>query len=137
MQLKKLPVANFAFKTEIPIQEILDTADDTSIGYFVEVDISCLPSLQGEHGNFPLAPTKDVVEDEWLSGYQIELTEQRNLWSSKVKKLLQTFFDKERYVVHYILLKLSVQLGLVDRKAHRKLQLRQENWLSSYITLNS
>ena len=78
-----------------------------------------------------------MIEDEWLSDYQIELKEQHNLPSSKVKKLLQTFFDKERYVVHYKLLKLYVHLGLVIRKVHRLLQFRQENWLSPYITLNS
>ena len=137
MQLEKLPLAEFAFNTDIQLQEILDTADDASIGYFVEVDISYPPSLHDEHRDFPLAPTKDVVEDEWLSDYQIELKEQHNLPSSKVKKLLQTFFDKERYVVHYKLLKLYVQLGLVIRKVHRALQFRQENWLSPYITLNS
>ena len=137
MQLERLLLAEFAFNTDIQLQEILDTADDASIGYFVEVDISYPPSLHDEHRDFPLAPTKDVVEDEWLSDYQIELKEQHNLPSSKVKKLLQTFFDKARYVVHYKLLKLYVQLGLVIRKVHRMLQFRQENWLSPYITLNS
>ena len=32
MQLEKLPVADFAFNTEIQFEEILDTADDDSIG---------------------------------------------------------------------------------------------------------
>ena len=63
MQLEKLPLADFTFNTEIQIQEILDTADDASIGYFVEVDLSYPPSLHDEHRDFPLAPTKDVVED--------------------------------------------------------------------------
>ena len=39
LQLEKLPVADFAFNTEIPIQEILDIADDAGIGYFVEVNL--------------------------------------------------------------------------------------------------
>ena len=122
MQLEKLPVADFAFNTEIPIQEILDTADDASIKYFVEVSLSYQSSLHDEHCNFPLAPTKDVVENEWLSNYQTEVKEQHNLPCSKVNKLLQTFFDKERYVVHYKLLKIYVQLGLVIEKVHRVLQ---------------
>ena len=71
MQLEKLPLAEFAFNTEIPIQEILDTADEANIGYFVEVDLFYPPGLHDEHCDFPLAPTKDVVEDEWLSDYQI------------------------------------------------------------------
>ena len=136
MQLEKLSLPDFAFNTEIPIQKILNTADDANIGYFVEVDLSYPPSLHDEHCNCPLTPTKDMVEDDWLSNCQIEVKEQHNLPSSKIKKLLQTFFDKERYVVHYKLLKLYVQLGLVIKKVHRVLQFRQENWLSPYITLN-
>ena len=75
MQIEKLPVADFAFNTEIQIQEILDDADDASIRYFVEVDLSYRPSLHDEHLDFPLAPTKDVLEDQCLSDYQIELKE--------------------------------------------------------------
>ena len=137
MQIEKVPVADFMFNTEIQIQEILDNADDASIRYFVEVDLSYPPSLHDEHLDFPLAPRKDVLEDECWSDYQIELKEQHNLPTSKVKKLLLTFFDKEIYVVHYKLLKLSVQLGLVIRKVHRVLQFRQENALLPYITLKS
>ena len=96
MQLEKLPVADFAFNTEIPAQEISDTTHDAGIEYFVEVDLSYPLTPHDEHRNFLLAPTKDAVEDEWLGNYQIELKEQHNLPSSKVKKPLQTFFDTER-----------------------------------------
>ena len=115
MQLEKLPLSEFAFITEVTIQEVLDTPDNASVGYFVEVDLSYPPGLHDDHRNFPMAPTKDIVEEVWLGEYQLNFKEQHNLPTSKVKKLLQTFFDKERYV----------------------LQFRQENWLSPYITLNS
>ena len=94
MQLEKLPVAEFAFNTEIPIQEILDTADDASIEYFVEVDLYYPPSLHYKHRDFPLALIKYVVKREWLSDYQIESKKQDNLATSKVKQLLQTFLIK-------------------------------------------
>ena len=106
MQLEKLPLSEFAFNTEVTIQEVLDTPDNASVGYFVEVDLSYPPGLHDDHRDFPLAPTKDIVEEEWLGEYQVNLKEQHNLPTSKVKKLLQTFFDKESYVVHYKLLKL-------------------------------
>ena len=72
-----------------------------------------------------------------MGEYQLNLKEQHNLPTSKVKKILQPFFDKERYVVHYKLIKLYIELGLVIKKLHRVLQFRQESWLSPYITLNS
>ena len=40
-------------------------------------------------------------------------------------------------MVHYKLLKLYIELGLVIKEVHRVLQFRQEGWLSPYITLNS
>ena len=57
--------------------------------------------------------------------------------NSKVKKLLQTLFDKKNYVLHYKLLKLYVSLGLIVAKVHRVLQFKQVNWLAPYISLNS
>ena len=50
---------------------------------------------------------------------------------------MQSFFDKEHHVLHYKLLKLYVNLGLVVGKLHRVLQFTQNNWLTPYLTLNS
>ena len=127
MQLEKLPLSEFAFNTEVAIQEILDTPDNASVGYFVEVDLSYPPGFHDDHRDLPLVPTKNIVEEEWFEEYQLNLKEQHILPKSKMKKLLQRFFDKERYVVHYKLLKLYIELGLVIKKVHRVLQFRQES----------
>ena len=89
MQLEKhkQPIAAFAYITEILNKGVLDFAEDARIGYFLEIDVSYPPSLHDDHSYIPLAPTKDVVEDEWLCDYQIKLKEQHNLPISKVKKL--------------------------------------------------
>ena len=123
--------------SDITLAEILNCPDDNPVGYFVEVDLHYPPSLHDYHQDFPLAPSKNIVEDDWLSDYQVNLRESHNLPLSKVPKLLQTFFDKEHYVLHYKLLKLYVNLGLLVRKMHRVLQFTQNNWLTTYITLNS
>ena len=116
MQLDKLPIADYILRSDIPLSEILNTPDDAQVGYFVEVDLSYPNHLHDDHRDFPLAPTKDFVEDAWLSDYQIELKEQHNLPTSKVKKRLQTLFDKEKCFVHYKLLKHYVDLGLIVKK---------------------
>ena len=85
MQLEKLPLSEFEFNKEITIQEVLDTHDNASVGYFVEVEISYPPGLQDDHQDFPLAPTKDIVEEEWLGEHQLSLKEQHNLTTSKMK----------------------------------------------------
>ena len=125
-QLDKLPNADYILRSHITLSEILNTPDDAQGGYFVEVDLSYTTYLHDDQRDFRLAPTKDFVEDAWLSDYQIELKEQHNLPTSKVMKLLQTLFDKEKYIVNYKLLKLYVDLGLIVKKLYRVLQFRQE-----------
>ena len=107
------------------------------MGYFVEFDLSNPPGLHDDHRDLPLAPTKDIVEEEWLGEFQLNTKEQHNLLIRKMKKLLQRFFDKEGYVAQYNLLKLYIELGLVIKKVHRVLQFRQGSWLSPYFLLNS
>ena len=137
MQNEKLPQSDFTLNSDITLAEILNCPDGNPVGYFVEVDLHYPASLHDYHQDFPLAPSKNIVEDDWLSDYQVNLRESHNLPPSKVPKLLQTFFDKDHYVLHYKLLKLYVNLGLVVKKMHRVLQFTQNNWLTPYITLNS
>ena len=56
MQLEKFPFSEFAFNTEVTIQEVLDTPDNASVGYFVEVDLSYPPGLHDDHWDFPPGP---------------------------------------------------------------------------------
>ena len=127
MQNKKLPQSDFTLNSDITLAEILNYPDDNPVGYFVEVDLHYPANLHDYHQDFPLAPSKNIVEDDWLSDYQVNLRESHNLPPSKVPKLLQTFFDKDHYVLHYKLLKLYVNLGLFVRKMHRVLQGKTAN----------
>ena len=137
MQMDMLTLGEFAFNVEITLNQILNTPKDASVVYFLEVDLNYPVHLHDDHRDFPLTPTKEIVQDEWLGEYQPELKEQHRLPSSKVKKLLQTLFDKKNYVLHYKLLKLYVSLGLIVAKVQRVLQFKQANWLAPYISLNS
>ena len=137
MQMDMLPVGEFAFNVEITLNETLNTPNDASVCLFFEVDLNYPVHLHDDHRDFPLAPTKEIVQDDRLGEYRLELKEQDRLPSSNVKKLLQTLFDKKNYILHYKLLKLYVSLGLIVAKVHRVLQFKQAIWLAPYITLNS
>ena len=80
---------------------------------------------------------KTLVKDDWLSDYKLEVKQRYNLPESKVNKLLQTMFDKSKYVLHYKLLQFYVRLGLRIKKVHRILKFTQSKWLEPYIALNS
>ena len=112
-----LPLGNFETDTTTSLQTILETNDESSCGFILECDLENPDDLHDDHKDFPLAPTKESVKPFWLSEYQFELLNDINLKGNfKVKKLLQTFYNKERYTLHYITLKLYVSLGLRVKK---------------------
>ena len=120
------------------INKILETADDSDVGYIVEVDLDYPDDLHNLHSDFPLAPTKDKIDAYWLSDYQRELLEQMQVNAPPSnKKLIQTLFPKTKYTLHYQTLKLYVELGLKVTKVHRALAFKQSKWLAPYVQLNT
>ena len=109
MQNDKLPLSDFTLNSDITLAEILNSPDDNLVVYFAEVDLHYPASQHNYHQDFHHVLSKNIVEDDWLSNYQVNLRESQNLDPSKVPKLLQTFFGKEHYVPHYKLLKPSVK----------------------------
>lgn len=118
---------------------VLNTSEDSPVGYILEVDLEYPMELHDLHKDFPLAPTKETVAPEWLSDYQINMLDQLKASrpSPKVKKLVQTMFKKENYTLHYRTLQLYVELGLKVCKVHRILRFTQAEWLSEYVKLNT
>ena len=120
------------------LRRILNTPDDDEVGYIVEVDFSYPDSLHELHSDFPLARTKDAIDECWLSEYQSSLLADMQIKKPpQVKKLIQTLFDKQNYTLHYQTLKLYVELGLVLTKLHRVLSFKQQKWLAPYVQLNT
>ena len=105
------------------LRRILNTPDDDEVGYIVEVDFS----LNDLHSDFSLGPTKEVIDECWLSEYQSSLLADMQIKKPpQVKKLIQTLFDKQNYPLHYQTLKLYVELGFVVTKLHRVLSFKQQ-----------
>ena len=95
------------------IQKVLETPDDSDVGYIFEVDLSYPDTLHDLHSDFPLAPIKQQVEPCWLGDYQEELlTNMQMNAPPSSNKLIQTLFPKKNYILHYQTLKLYVQLGM-------------------------
>ena len=55
----------------------------------------------------------------------------------KVKKLVCTVQDKEKYVVHIRALKQAPNYELILEKVHRVIQFNQKAWLKPYIDMNT
>ena len=74
------------------------------IGYFIESDLAYPEELHDLHNDYPLAPEKLIVEDDWLSPYCKDLKNEFGLASDKTTKLIPTLFNKKKYVLIYEIL---------------------------------
>lgn len=130
---QRLPIGNYEWLDSKEIDEKFNTSeykknvsaiknlsDDSDIGYIFEVDLHYPKELHDKHDDFPFCPEKRGIPGITTNN-----------------KLLLTFFDKHKYVVHYRMLKLSLKHDIVLKKVHRVLQFRQEAWLKPYIALNT
>ena len=68
-----------------------------------------------------------------LSKYQLKIADLYNIPIGNVEKLVPSFFDKEKYVIHYENLQLYLRLGLKLKRMHRVLEFNQSQWLKPYI----
>ena len=99
------------------------------------MDLEYSKELHAKHNDYPLAPEKLSVKEEWLSPYQTELLENKSMIN--ISKLVPNLMDKKRYVVHYRDLKLYLSLGMKLKKVHRILEFNEKPWMEPYICLNT
>ena len=110
------------------------------IGYILECDLEYPEYLHELHRDYPLAPIKRKIKQDELSEYQLHLVEdlkRKNLIYRPAKKLILDLYDKKNYVLHYLNLKLYLELGLKLKKVHKILKFSQSKWLASYINFNT
>lgn len=108
---------------------ILNLPDDSDIGYIFEVDLEYPKHLHDTHNDFSFCAEKRTLPNE---AFDINGTKR-----NKIPKLLLTLYDKEKYVVHYRMLKLALRHGLVLKRVHRIMQFKQSLWMKPYIDLNT
>jgi len=112
--LTELPFKDFEWVDDLNI-DVTKIADDSEVGYILEVDIDYPKHLHKTHNDFPFLPLNECPPN------------------SKVKKLLTTLLPKKNYIVHYKNLKQAISHGLKLVKIHRAIRFSQKKWMASYI----
>ena len=60
-----LPYDEIKFEKDVCLEEILNTADDNEIGYFLEVDLNYPDYVKEKTKNFPFCPdNKEITPDK-------------------------------------------------------------------------
>jgi hypothetical protein len=131
--MKPLPLRDFRWMRDDELEEISKKweemiTEEEGPGYILEVDLEYPSNLHLDHSSFPLAPHKRTITEKDLSPYSFKCMQE---FSKKTKykseKLVATFEDRERYLVHGLNLKLYLQLGLRLKKIHRGITFFQVN----------
>jgi hypothetical protein len=142
MCLFRYPVDNFRWLTEeemVQVEQKLrngELSEESETGYFINCDLTIPDSLHDLFSDFPLAPEKVKVPDEWLSCSQNSVLNKLKRHHVGGRKLVATLYPKKNYKLHYLLLQYFIQLGIKLDKIHQVLAFRQEQWMADYILPN-
>ena len=118
------------------LEEILNTSDDSDIGYFTEVDLRYPDKIKEKTKNLPFCPENKIIQkDKYNDNEYMKQIKPKNY--AKSKKLVCDWSDKKNYLVHYRMLKFYVRHGMVVDKIHEIISFKQSKWLEKYINFNT
>ena len=129
-----LPYDEIKFDKDVKLEDILNTPDDSDIGYFVEVDLIYPDNIKEKTTIFPFAPTNKKTNLDKLKDYMKEIKPDTYIQTSK---LICDFSDKKNYLIHYRMLKFYIRHGMIVDKVHEIISFKQSKWLEKYINFNT
>ena len=116
------------------LEEILNTPDDSEIGYFLEVDLKYPDNLKQKTKYFPFCPENKKIDSNNYNEYMNTIKPENY---TKSKKLICDWTDKKKYLIHYRMLKFYFRHGMIVKKIHEIISFKQSKWLEGYISFNT
>ena len=116
------------------LNEILNTLDDSEIGYFLEVDLKYPDDIKQKTKYFPFCPENKKIDPNKYNEYMKSIKPENY---TKSKKLICDWTDKKKYLIHYRILKFYVRHGMIVEKIHEIISFKQSRWLEKYISFNT
>ena len=129
-----LPFDEIKIDNNVTLEDILNTPDDSDIGYFIEVDLTYPSNIKEKTKNFPYAPANKKINPDNFNDYMKEIKPDTYI---QTKKLICDWSDKKNYLVHYRLLKFYLKHGMIVDKVHNIISFKQSKWLEKYISFNT
>ena len=85
------------FDKNVKVEDILNTPDDSDIGYFLEVDLKYPDNIKEKTKNFPFAPVKRKIDADKFSDYMKKINPDTY---TQIKKLICDWSDKKNSLIH-------------------------------------
>ena len=131
---ESLPYDEIKLDNNVNLEDILNTRDDSDIGYFVEVDLKYPDNIKQKTKNFPFAPENKKNNPDSFNDYMKEIKPDNY---TSTKKMICDWSDKKNYLVHYRMLKFYIRHGMIIDKVHNLISFKQSKWLEKYISFNT
>ena len=122
------------FDQNVKLEDILNTPDDSQIGYFIEVDLNYPDNTKEKTKIFPFVPVNKKINPDDFSDYMKTI---KTDTFTQTKKLICDWSDKKNYLVHYRMLKFYIRHGMIVDKVHNVISFKQSKWLEKYISFNT
>ena len=116
------------------LEEILNTPNDSDIGYFLEVELKYPDNIKEKTKNFPFCPENKKINPHKYNDYMKKIKPKSY---TKSNKLICDWTDKKKYLIHYRMLKFYARHGMVVEKIHQIISFKQSRWLEKYISFNT
>ena len=102
----------------------MNIKSNSSTEYILEVDLAYPQELHEFQNDFPLAPEKIYIPNEWLSDYSLDKENAHNITTGTVKKLVTNLMNKNNYMIYYRNLQQCLELGMKLKKMHIVLKVK-------------
>ena len=129
-----LPYDEIKFDNEVELEDILNTPDDSDIGYFIEFDLKYPDNIKQKAKYLPFAPVNKKINPNTFNDYMKEIKPDTYIQTSK---LICDWSDKKNYLIHYRILKFYIRHGMEVVKIHNIISFKQSRWLEKYISFNT
>ena len=129
-----LPYDEIKLDRDIKLEYILNTPDDSDIGYFIKVDLIYPDNIKEKTKKFAFAPVNKKLNPDNFSDYMKTIEPDTY---TQTKKLICGWSDKKNYLVHYSMLKFYIRHGMIVEKVHSLFSFKQSRWLERYISFNT
>ena len=113
---------------------ILNTPNDSEIGYFLEFDLKYPDDIKEKTRYFPFCPENKKNNPDKYNEYMNSIKPENY---TKSKKLICDWTDKKKYLIHYRMLKFYLRHGMIVEKIHEIISFKQSRWLEGYISFNT
>ena len=100
-----LPFDEIKFDKNDKLEDILNTPDDSGIGYFIEVDLIYPDNIKDKTKIFLFAPVNKKINPDSFNDFMKEIKPNTHTQTSK---LMCDWSDNKNYLIHYTMLKLYI-----------------------------